>query len=224
MVNCKNHNSIAFLTTLGVYLGLVLVGSAPQILAQQTATIKYHRTLPSDDLYANSVIKLVNELNRLSTKRKFDWDKAAKFSIEDVSFDRPDDLPSFIGFGSLGSEVQFVIENAGLDIARRIFSRKADLGVGDFYSNWPETVDFIFLSGKDGLRLETSVNTDSEKAAQILGNSFAAYLTDISSRPHFRAQKLVAENTKSKVEDSHVLLVTHLPRAGLDSLLAKDVK
>lgn len=35
----KNHNSIIFLTTIGVYLGLVLVGATPQALAQ-AATAK----------------------------------------------------------------------------------------------------------------------------------------------------------------------------------------
>ena len=35
MSNSKNYNSILFLTTLSVYLGLVLVGASPQVLAQQ---------------------------------------------------------------------------------------------------------------------------------------------------------------------------------------------
>ncbi len=30
----KNHNTIYFLTTLSVYIGLVIVGSSPQLLAQ----------------------------------------------------------------------------------------------------------------------------------------------------------------------------------------------
>lgn len=39
MINRKSQNSILFLTTLGVYLGLVLVGATPQVLAQ-AATAK----------------------------------------------------------------------------------------------------------------------------------------------------------------------------------------
>ena len=34
MSDKKNHNSIYFLTTLSVYLGLVIVGASPQVLAQ----------------------------------------------------------------------------------------------------------------------------------------------------------------------------------------------
>jgi hypothetical protein len=36
--NRKNQNSILFLTTLGVYLGLVLVGATPQVLAHAATT------------------------------------------------------------------------------------------------------------------------------------------------------------------------------------------
>ena len=35
MSNKNKHNSIVFLTTLSVYLGLVLVGATPQVLAQK---------------------------------------------------------------------------------------------------------------------------------------------------------------------------------------------
>lgn len=34
MSNQKNHNTIYFLTTLSVYLGLVIVGASPHIIAQ----------------------------------------------------------------------------------------------------------------------------------------------------------------------------------------------
>ncbi len=34
MSNKRNHNTIYFLTTLSVYLGLVIVGASPQVLAQ----------------------------------------------------------------------------------------------------------------------------------------------------------------------------------------------
>lgn len=37
----KNHNSILVLATLGVYLGLVLAGATPQILAQAATTRQF---------------------------------------------------------------------------------------------------------------------------------------------------------------------------------------
>ncbi len=38
----KNHNSILVLATLGVYLGLVLVGATPQVLAQAAMTREFN--------------------------------------------------------------------------------------------------------------------------------------------------------------------------------------
>ncbi|MGI8670592.1 MAG: hypothetical protein ACR2J3_12235 [Aridibacter sp.] len=38
----NNHNPIYFLTTLSVYLGLVLVGASPQVLAQANFTEQTH--------------------------------------------------------------------------------------------------------------------------------------------------------------------------------------
>jgi hypothetical protein len=37
LANKKNQNSILFLTTLGVYIGLLMVGSTPGVIAQQGA-------------------------------------------------------------------------------------------------------------------------------------------------------------------------------------------
>lgn len=37
MANKKNQNSILFLTTLGVYIGMLMVGSTPGVVAQQGA-------------------------------------------------------------------------------------------------------------------------------------------------------------------------------------------
>jgi len=40
--NHKSHNSILVLATLGVYLGLVLVGATPQVLAQAAMTKQFN--------------------------------------------------------------------------------------------------------------------------------------------------------------------------------------
>lgn len=41
MTKHKSHNSILVLATLGVYLGLVLVGATPQVLAQAAMTRQF---------------------------------------------------------------------------------------------------------------------------------------------------------------------------------------
>ncbi|MCU1287799.1 MAG: hypothetical protein JWN60_28, partial [Acidobacteria bacterium] len=82
MSNRRNYNSIVFLT---VYLGLVLVGGSPQILAQAATPrlfdIKTEIEFKDDldkkpkenDLFASSIVNLVQELNKFSDKNQFDW-------------------------------------------------------------------------------------------------------------------------------------------------------
>jgi hypothetical protein len=41
LLDRKNHNSVLVLATLGVYLGLVLVGATPQVLAQAAMTRQF---------------------------------------------------------------------------------------------------------------------------------------------------------------------------------------
>jgi len=221
MTTNKSQSSILILATIGVYFGLVLVGATPQIVAQQTATASYHRIKSSDDLYIDSVVKLLDELNRLSISRKFDWNGNTEISIEDLGFDA-DDLPSFLGSGSkVDPELEFAIENRSLDIARRLLSRKADLGLGDFHSAYPETINIVFASAKSGLKIEFKVNSRDSHSAQQLGNSVAKYFSELSARNLVGKKQLVAENTTSKVEDTKLILSTHLARSSLDSLLGK---
>ena len=42
MKNTRNNNSVLILATLGVYLGLVLVGATPQVLAQAAMTRQFN--------------------------------------------------------------------------------------------------------------------------------------------------------------------------------------
>jgi hypothetical protein len=85
-------------------------------------------------------------------------------------------------------------------------------------------MNFDFASGSDGLHLQFSINTKSSDAARIFAPSVNQYLSGLTSSPKADGQSVVAENTRSKVDDTRVILVTHLPRAGLDSLLAKNAQ
>src|SRR5215203_2872032 len=91
----KNYNSIVFLTTLSVYLGLVLVGGAtPSVLAQAATTRDFNikneivveddlDKKPDDDViklseatggYFDDLESLIEDLNKLHQIEKFNLD------------------------------------------------------------------------------------------------------------------------------------------------------
>lgn len=78
MSNKKNHNTIHFLTTLSVYLGLIVVGASPQVLAQAKLT---------QNSQSNS-FEVSRKTNNVFSELKFN----TQFKFEDV-------LP-FVFFGN----------------------------------------------------------------------------------------------------------------------------
>jgi hypothetical protein len=233
MNNRKNYNSIVFLTTLSVYLGLVLAGGAmPSVLAQAATTrgfdIKNEIVVeddldkkPDDDLFAEAIVELVKNLNVLSDNEKFSWQNKSALTIEDLGFCESDNSPSFLGSGAVSRNVSDVFDKAGVKIGRKLFKKKSDFGLGDFYSDYPETITFKFLVENKSFNIETQINLKTDEAAQSFANLINTYLSQIESSASKTRTKVVAENTKSKVDAATVLLVTNLPRASIDSLLAE---
>jgi len=231
MSNRKNYNSIVFLTTLSVYLGLVLVG-APPVLAQAALTqkieIQHEAEIrddldkkPDEDLFAQTLVDLVRNLDMLSNAKNFDWETKSVFTIEDLSFCESDDTPSFLGSGSHPKKLTGAIEKAAIEIGRKLHAKKSKSGLGDFYARWPEGVTFKFSIEHKGFDLETAINLKSGENARAFLALLDAYLLRINSSTKTKELKIVVENTKSKVDGTRLLLVTHLPRASIDELLAQ---
>ena len=104
MNNRKTHNSILVLATLGVYLGLVLAGATPQVLASAAMTRQFDvkdeievkddlDTKPDDErspvatsvqIYLEDVEYFLASLGRLKNKGKFDLAKDT-FNVLQVS-------------------------------------------------------------------------------------------------------------------------------------------
>jgi hypothetical protein len=69
----NNHNPIYFLTTLSVYLGLVLVGASPQVLAQAKLTES------SQTQSFQITTKTTNAFSELKLKSKFKYENTLPF-------------------------------------------------------------------------------------------------------------------------------------------------
>ena len=232
----NNYNSLIFLTTLSVYLGLVLVGTPP-ILAQAALTQKIEiqneaeikddlDKKPDEDLFADSIVDLVQELDKLSQKKSFDWNLRYTFQIESLSICESDNSPSFMGFGSDRFQIDRFLENTTIEIARKLYKQKARIGFGDIYSH---TSDFDFVFDGGSLEIKAKIGNNNNIAADIekdnlpFLNELNNYLDQITSTKDATKEKIVAENTKVTTENNQVFIVTHLPRASIDELLAKKV-
>src|SRR5688572_15765215 len=102
MSNSKNYNRMVFLTTLSVYLGLVLVGATPPVMAHAALTqrIEIQNEIETDDdldknpdnesidftksldNYFKEVGNFVKDLQKLHNIEKFDLDYD-KFEINE---------------------------------------------------------------------------------------------------------------------------------------------
>jgi hypothetical protein len=242
MSNRKNYNSIVFLTTLSVYLGLVLAGgAAPSVMAQAALTRDFdikRELVVEDDLdkkpddkdsidfesslddYFGDVGSFVEDLQKLHQIGKFDLDYD-KFEISELGF-----VPCDVN----GDPVRTAYSNnkignrwlePALTDARYKFEDwnfLADCFKNADYSNEVvSTASDLKLSyDKAQLKVELSAfKTSPHRAEQLAANfsqAFKVYEVD-EDEP---IVKKIYENTTFKSENNQVFIVTRLPRAALD--------
>ena len=245
MSELKKHNSIIFLTTLSVYLGLVLVGGASSpILAQAALTrnfdiqeeIEYKDDLdkkPEDekldfsktlDDYYYSVAKFVIDLQRLHQIEKFDlgYDKFEIIESAGV-FCKID------GDRARHGETAQRIDNYWLEPA--ITDAKHEFDRWNFLSDClkedeSETVfstrsDFRFSYDKSELKIELpAFKSDNQRAGQ-LAEKFNRAFKDFQSDDENKIVGQTHKYTTIKSENNQVFLITNLPRASIDSPFAE---
>lgn len=226
MSNRKNYNSIFFLT---VYLGLVLVGATPQVLAQAAMTRQFDIKTeivveddldkkPDEDLFLSSVVNLVKELDKLSEKGDFDWNVKDELQIEGLFIAEGDKYPSYLGFGSITEEADKVIRDSALNIARKLFNKKFSLNLGKIDS---QQLDFDFSLNNRDLTIKTKISGDEDTPLKVKSfvNDLTEYLNRLKVSNKATSEKVVAENTKVSTENDQVFIVTRLPRGSIDAVL-----
>jgi hypothetical protein len=233
----NKNNSIVFLTTFSVYLGLVLVGGAVSpILAQAALTRNFNiqdeievkddlDNKPNEnDLFASSIVKLIEELDKLSREGKFDWQLKNEIQIEDFELCDPKEttvLASWVSDGSINNRVDYEIGKTSFKIAEKLLTRITELKIGGRYDR---TIDYKFSFNGKSLTIQAKVKFDNEKNTQIFANEFASYLTQPTHSSNPTKEKIIAEKRKASIENNQVFIVTRLPRGSLDELLKQNVK
>ncbi len=253
MANKKAQNSFLVLTTLGVYLGLLMVGgAAPQVLAHSATTRNFEITdeievkddldnKPDDEraderseevrlsllTYFQDVEYFVKTLKRLGDLRYFD---PANDSFE---VGQTTQLPC-VPANKVGSYTanKFVTKNEQLRPYLERFSKLLTDGysLGDCLANSRfapvETTDskFNFRLDKDALAIDVAVRKSSPEAAKLLAGDIVDTFAALKKSEADGVRQKLYEATKFRSENNQIFVVTHMPRAALDPLLAKDAK
>ncbi len=243
MNNRKNHNSALILAALGVYIGLVLVGGTPQVLAQAAMTRQFNvkdevefkddldnkpddeRTPVSDSVkgYLQDVEYFFANLSRLRTQAGFNSGKDA-FEVAQATL-----LPCVDrNMAGRYTALKFEYVNESSRRALENFSRSMVYGysLGDCIANdefnGVEAVATKFRFKLDAKEFFVNISIKKQSPQNALSllreleSSLKLYATTNNDKI---SQKIIA-NTSFRVESDQVFIVTRLPRAGLDSLLA----
>ena len=218
MNNRNKNNSILFLTTLSVYLGLVLVGGTPLVLAQTNQDNERIQVLVGQNLYADSIFNLVKELDKLAKSKKYKWNDEIDVDIE-ISFFEADNSPQFLGSERKTNKnasglLDTTTEKIGRDLSKleNIYFNKPD-ELGSF--------EVSFLVKDSDLTIKLKHSYGWTKDAQNISTIFRKYFEQEAIVRKNEPLGKIYENTKVTFENYQVFIVTRLPRGSLDALLAR---
>jgi hypothetical protein len=228
--NSKSYNQILFITTLSVYLGLVLVGASPQVLAQaaltqeqyfeqleKTNTLEMNKQIDDKNLFVPTIHHLVTELNKLSNRGEFDWNHDYRFKIEGLTFCKSDNSVAYLGSSiDLGEEVGNLLDKFSVKLGRELSKRQTKLGFGDIYSH---SLDFGLSTAKNQFSVLVKISTKSPEETKGFHSALNAYFENFSRYTSLSAEKIIYDGTTVTSADNQVIISTRLPRGSIDSLL-----
>ena len=243
----KAQNSILLLTTLGVYLGLLVAGgAAPQVLAHSATTRNFEITDEieiKDDIdrdpdervsarlslatYFQDVENFIKTLNRLGGTEYFD-PSADTFDVTQTT-----QLPC-VAANNVGSYTanNFVTKREALRPWLESFSKLLTDGysLGDclpssrFAPNEATDSKFNFHFDKDGFFVEVTVRKSSPQNAKMLAENLVSTSSLLRKEAAGPVRGALYNSTNFRAENDQIFVVTRLPRGSLDPLLAKDAK
>ena len=238
MNNRKSHNSILFLTTLGVYLGLVLVGATPHVLAQ-VGDLSKLSPAQKCELSAQIGNEGTNRFYKLGYKGGLNYlPTSIEYAFDDrdyTPFYQMDLLVTFSGahpkyslnldtkrdFGEYAVTDEFGLSESIIKLGKAYAYR---VGVDGKHGYVPVSVKVL----SDESEFSVSLNFSESSAARAteFASAYTYFIEEgrcLYDNPE-DLTKLLAENTKVSSSNEQIFIVTRLPRAGLNTLLAKSAK
>lgn len=243
----RSQNSVLILATLGVYLGLVLAGAAPQVLANAALSKQFNvrdeiefkddldnkpdqeRSTVNDSvkIYLEDVEYFLSSLGRLQKRGNFDFSKDT-FDVVETTI-----LPCIdANLAGRYTPVKFVSTSEQARPALSYLMRGMTYGysLGDCVSTsefkGQTAVDNKFDFHFDGKAFWTNVaiKKESPQKANELIAALSATLERYSTASPSDLRTEIIRNTSFTAANDQVTIVTRLPRGSLLSLLASDAK
>lgn len=219
MSNRKNYNSIVFLT---VYLGLILVGATPQVLAQAAMTrqfdivteIEFKDDLdkkPDDEQEITDYSSVLNDLypfvadvaNRETINNKdYEHNPVVNISAKsDKALERDGKNKSFWG-----------------DVLSPSNKTKKDFSFS--FGNDERQIDVILST--NNFFAKTNVHQHYDEHAGQFGYFYRPAESKLKLEQINNAKAFIYQNTFLPFENNQVFTVTRLPRASIDSYIAQN--
>ena len=240
----SKNNSIIFLTTLSVYLGLVLVGGTPSVLAQTANSV--NKNLPTRIVINEcDSSELGNEARRLLYKLGY---KSEFISFLPTGIAHSFDEDNLRGIFDINVSVSF----SEKDFPTYSITHHEEKKIGENSdSETPEIIESVLnlsksyacLPQKNGQKtcLPTTVKSILSKEEFYVSVNFSEstnerakefadayqYFIDEGICLYKDSNDLTAllnRSTKVFSENNQVFIVTRLPRGSLDALLKQDAK
>jgi hypothetical protein len=232
----NRNNSIIFLTTLSVYLGLVLVGGvAPTVLAQAATTRNFNvqdeievkddldkkpedleieislaKALPA--IFGQLLAKIKNEVE----SGKFSPQVQTNFIIDAQYATSNTCTGSRIGSDILNLDLQEFIGKAINEKFESNILKVADFGYGKSKSG---TIRIKAEDANFSLQIFFT-KSNAEPFAALLNKEFSLLALSAENA----LSKQLYKNTKSTFQNNQVFIASYLPRGSLDELLKQDAK
>ena len=249
MTKGKNYNSIVFLTTLSVYLGLVLVGATPQVLAQAALTRNFDIQVEAeikDDLdkkpddyeglekdiekvgnlnLAKSILDFISDLKKLESIGKLQTGTDLNFSYKNWKTDFGTTVRSSQNSDISNPWLETAVGQLAFAAAPPLFSE-----ISDYTSNCEEEEttcreDSVKIEiNSDELVLTYGFTKSTVEKAKIAAEKFNQLFVSKKDTAKETTVRRIYENTKAVSENNQIFIVTRLPRGSIDSLLAKNAQ
>jgi hypothetical protein len=228
MNNRKNYNSIVFLTTLSVYLGLALVGgAAPSVLGQVNTTVNDCRILQNKA--AEKLQKLNFDSQAIPNYAKVltNLIKSSQ-QIRSINPELQSDSTFYFFYFKASGEPKFSLDfkpilfpqnvrqelDKELELLSNLFPKKNAKNI--------ETFHFDFdLGNTYALNTKAKILQEGNLEAQ---NVFIAYDSSLDfwrCETQDKLENSILKNTEISYENDQVFIVTRLPRGSIDALLAR---